>query len=133
MPKDSRGNFHNSIQRAMASDQNAMPAPKARGPRPMVTPRSMGAAPEPDGDESGAAGHLKDFQDAMGGGKAMLIHHDGISPTAHQIDEGGQVSGPHNLENLEQLKQSMDQFFSEEEAEPAEEPDMASGGLKGIY
>ena len=120
MPLDKTGKFHNSIQRAMASDKSAMPAPpapKPRGPRPQVTPRGMGQAPEPDGDESGAAGHLKAYHDAMGGGKAMLVHHDGISATAHQIGEDGAVSGPHDLQNLEELKQSIEQFFSEEEQE----------------
>ena len=117
MPLDKVGRFHGNIGRAMAADKNAMPAPKPKV-RPSLVPRMASAVPpEPDGDESGAAGHLKEYQDAMGGGKAMLVHHDGMNITSHQIGEGGEVEGPHNLENLEQLKQNMDQFFSEEEQE----------------
>ncbi len=118
MPLDKAGKFHGNIGRAIASDKNAMPAPAPRAPRPQVTPRGMGQ-PEPDGDETGAIGHLKSYHDAMGGGKAMLVHHDGIQATAHQIGEDGEVSPPHNFENIEELKQNLETFFSEEEQEPA--------------
>jgi hypothetical protein len=116
MPLDKAGRFHGNIGRAMAADKNQMPAPKPKAPHPQLAAPSMGQ-PEPDGDESGAGEHLKAYHDAMGGGKAMLVHHDGIQATAHNIGEDGEISGPHDLQNLEELKQHMDQFFTEEEQE----------------
>ncbi len=129
MPRDSKGAFHNNIGRAMAADKNSMPAPAAKAPRPMA------AAPEPTGDDgSGAAEHLKAYHDAMGGGKAMLIHHDGINTTSHHIGEDGEVSGPHDHANLEELKSSMDQFLDEEAEEGmSAEHDMATGRIKDVY
>ncbi len=114
MPLDRSGKFHGNVGRAMAADKNAMPAPAAKAPRPMA------AAPMAAQDDgSGAGEHLKAYHDAMGGGKAMLVHHDGINLTSHQIGEDGEVQGPHDHENLDQLKASMDQFLSEEGAEGA--------------
>ena len=133
MPLDKVGRFHGNIGRAMAADKNSMPAPKPKV-RPSLVPRMASAAPpEPDGDESGAAGHLKEYQDAMGGGKAMLVHHDGMNITSHQIGEGGEVEGPHDHSNLEELKAAMDTFLDEEGAEPSAELGMASGDIKDVY
>ncbi len=113
MPKDSRGNFHGNIGRAMAADRNAMPAPAVKPPRQMAA-----APPMASGDDgSGAGEHLKAYHDAMGGGKAMLVHHDGMNITSHQIGEDGEVQGPHDHQNLEELKSAMDKFLDEEAAE----------------
>ncbi len=112
MPLDKSGKFHGSIQRAMASDKNSMPAPKPK-PAPMAA-----APPMASGDDgSGAGEHLKAYHDAMGGGKAMLVHHDGMNITSHQIGEDGEAQGPHDHQNLEELKSAMDKFLDEEAAE----------------
>ncbi len=129
MPKDARGNFHGNIGRAMAADKNAMPAPKAKA-------SAMGAAAPmaPQDDGSGAGEHLKAYHDAMGGGKAMLVHHDGMNITSHQIGEDGEVQGPHDHQNLEELKSAMDQFLDEEANEGmSAEHGMATGDLKDVY
>ncbi len=119
MPLDKSGKFHSNVGRAMGADKNAMPEPKPKAARP-AAPAPMGG-----GDESGAGEHLQAFQDRMGGGKAMLVHHDGINLQSHQIGEDGEVEGPHDHDNLEALKQHMDQFLDEEGAE-------SSAGLGGL-
>jgi hypothetical protein len=44
----------------------------------------------------------------------MHVHHDGGSLTTHHVHEDGQVQGPHDHENIEALKDHMDQFLDEE-------------------
>lgn len=118
MPLDKAGKFHNSIQRAMASDKAGMPpgAPKLKKP-----PAAMAIAEPPP---SPAAEHLRDLQAEMGG-RHMHVHQgpDGAL-TSHQISDGGDVEGPHNHENLDALKESMDQFLEEEGAGEAVETGM---------
>ncbi len=62
-------------------------------------------------------------------GKHMHIHQDGAGEhTSHQASESGGVEGPHNHENIEELKSALDQFFSEEENEPSEAAETKGGG-----
>ena len=129
MPKDARGNFHPSIQRAMAADKSAMPAPKAKAPRaPMAPPMESGH------DEGGAVHeHLKAIHGELGGGKLHLVHHDGINITSHHVGEDGEAQGPHDHANMEALKEHMGRFLDEEGQEPSAEHDMATGRMKDVY
>ncbi len=50
--------------------------------------------------------HHHTHSDGMGGGH-----------TVHTSEHGGEPEGPHDHENLESVKQGMDQFFNEEKGE----------------
>ncbi len=81
----------------------------------------LGAPPEH------AASHaaLSAVHQAAGGGKHVMISkHDDGSITSHHIGDTGEVEGPHDHANLEELKQhlqqileELEQFFTEEETE----------------
>jgi hypothetical protein len=58
--------------------------------------------------------------------KHMHVHHDGEAMTTHHVGEDGMVQGPHDHENLEALKDHMDQFLDEEGHEGEED-----GGYRG--
>ena len=49
--------------------------------------------------------------------KHMHVQHDGVEHVSHHVGEDGEVQGPHSHENMEALKQHMDQFLNEEENE----------------
>jgi hypothetical protein len=51
------------------------------------------------------------------GGKHMHVHSDGYSLRSHGVHEGGEHDGPHDHQNLDELKQHMDQFLGEEQQE----------------
>jgi hypothetical protein len=77
---------------------------------------------EPESEEGGVGSHLKALHGEMGG-KHMHVHaHEG-GFTTHHVGEDGNVEGPHDHENIERLKEHMDQFLSEEEHEPSESED----------
>lgn len=111
MPTDKTGRFHLNPQRAHAADKAAEKPPMHGTEAP-----PMEEAPADSTHEHLAALH------AEKGGKHMHVHHDGMSITSHHVGDDGEVQGPHEHENLEALKQHMDQFFDEEGAEPAPEP-----------
>ena len=51
-------------------------------------------------------------------GKHFHVHQDGGGGhTSHQAAEGGHAEGPHDHENIEALKEHMDQFLNEEAQE----------------
>lgn len=50
-------------------------------------------------------------------GKHVHVHHDGMSMTSHGIHETGEHDGPHDHENIEELKSHLGKFFNEEEHE----------------
>ena len=102
MPMDGKGRFHLNSQ--MASGRDKMEAPT--GGEESMAP---GGVPE----------HLKAMHAEMGG-KHMHVHHDGIMHTSHQIGEDGEVEGPHDHENIEELKSHLGKFFDEEEGEGKE-------------
>lgn len=79
-----------------------------------------GGPKEHDGEESGVKGHLKAMH-AEHGGKHMHVHQHEGGYTTHHVKDDGNVEGPHDHENTEQLKSHMDRFFNEEEHEPASE------------
>jgi hypothetical protein len=115
MPTDKKGKFHMGTQRAMASDKHegGMGAPMSSKGLP---PQEHAAPPEQH--QQAAEGHpihagLRAAH-AGDGGKHMHVSHDGFSLQSHHVGEDGQPQGPHDHENLEALKQHMDQFFSEE-------------------
>lgn len=60
--------------------------------------------------------------------KHMHIQHDGFSATSHGVHEDGQHEGPHDHENIEELKNHLGKFFDEEENEGSED----GGGYGGI-
>ena len=146
MPKDSQNRFHNSTQRAMRADKMAgvgaapKPSPLGGGLKEPEAPGGMGEGGEnthsivahgdctfhsesQDGErvEHPTAGHAAvHFLSRHGeDGKHMAVHSDGFSHTTHQAETGGEAEGPHDHENLEELKSAMDQFLTEEEGEPA--------------
>ena len=53
------------------------------------------------------------------GGMHHMTHHDGMGGgmTTHHAQHGEPAEGPHDHENLESVKQGMDQFFNEEQQE----------------
>lgn len=59
-------------------------------------------------------------------GTHMHIHHSGGSITSHHSKDGEETQGPHDHENIEALKDHMDQFLTEEGNEKGD--DYASGG-----
>jgi hypothetical protein len=67
-------------------------------------------------------------------GKHMHVKHDGMI-SSHHVAHGGGAEGPHDHENIDALKQHMDQFLSEEAAEKggSENEESNEGeGLKGF-
>jgi hypothetical protein len=64
-------------------------------------------------------------------GKHLHIHQDGAGEHhSSQAEDGGKAEGPHDHENLEALKDHMDQFLTEEEHEDGGHED---GGHEGIF
>ena len=55
------------------------------------------------------------------GDMPVMTHHDAASGRHKTVHESGME---HDHENLEALKQHLDQFFSEEQHEPSEEGEM---------
>lgn len=67
--------------------------------------------------------HLKDMHEATGHAHSHIEHHGDGRHTSHHIDASGSVSGPHDHENLEALKDHMGQFLDEEGQEGDEGED----------
>jgi hypothetical protein len=65
--------------------------------------------------------HLRNMHEQTGEAHSHIEHHDDGSHTSHHIDKGGEVHGPHDHANIEELKSAMDQFLNEEGNEPSEE------------
>lgn len=87
--------------------------------------RPSGREEPSEGEAGGVGEHLAALHAKMGG-KHMHVQSDGASYTSHQVGEDGKVEGPHDHENLEVLKEAMNQFFTEEEQE---QPSKESEGL----
>jgi hypothetical protein len=113
MPTDKSGRFHNSTQRAMAADKAAAPAPAPKK-KPSALDTMMAEPPA-----SAEMDHLRDLHAEAGGGKKLIVSRgeDG-SITSHQIGDSGEPEGPHTHEDIEALKEHMDQFFADELGEP---------------
>lgn len=60
--------------------------------------------------------------------KHAHVSHDGFSATSHGVHEDGQHDGPHDHENIEELKNHLGKFFNEEEDEGTHD----DGGYGGI-
>jgi hypothetical protein len=136
VPTDKKGKFHLNIQRAHAADRAG--ETKHTPLHEPGAPKMDGA----DGEhESMAHTTLHDHGDGTfhteghdgervdhphighalmhmaakhSDGKHMHVHHDGEQLTSHHVGEDKEVQGPHDHENLEALKDHMDQFFDEE-------------------
>ena len=119
MPRDQKGNFHNSTQRAIGADKRAgMGKPsKVDEMSPSMDKDPMASEPEPGGVHE----HLAAMHAQMGG-KHMHVHSDGFNHTTHQVGEDGKVEGPHDHENIDALKEHMGKFLDEEAQEPQEAP-----------
>ena len=128
MPKDKSGKFHLNSQRAHAADRAS-----EGGKAPMHSTE----APPMQGAEEHEPGSVHEHLAAMhaeSGGKHMHVHHDGMSFTTHHVGDDGEVQGPHDHQNLEELKAHMDQFFDEEGQEGhSGMHDMATGHPKDVY
>lgn len=153
MPKDSGGKFHLNKQRADASDRSKgsgddKKPPAKSAPAP---PGGMGhgapapAAPAPPAPAAPMAGGMGvqgaapiEHPGATAVGQAaasdpgkhhMLVSSDQLGGvTMHHAGPDGQVSGPHDFQNLEELKASMDQFLTEEQQEGMGQE---MGGMEG--
>ena len=53
-------------------------------------------------------------------GKHIHVHSEGGLHTAHTVDDSGNPDGPHDHQNIEELKNHMDQFLDEEAHEGGE-------------
>lgn len=163
MPLDNKGKFHNSIQRAMASNkaQTGVASREARGARVIAGLGKNGGTEDtasahqngghtihPNGDgtfysvsadgermDHPSAGHAAvHFLSKHGeDGKHMAVSSDGYEHTSHHAESGAEVQGPHSHDNIEALKEHMNQFFDEEAAEKSAEYGMATGRLKDVY
>lgn len=115
MPTDKFGKFHLNSQRAHAAER--------RDEGHMATAERSGSSSEEGTPEH----HLGRLREAMGG-KHMHVHQDEMGGyTSHHVGHDGQIEGPHEHENMEALKDHMDQFF-EEEANEGGEPERDWGG-----
>lgn len=84
------------------------------------------AQPKPEGNleaaEAGAGDHAAIHQHLMeqhqmdGKAHTHVVHNGDGTHTSHHVKDG-QVSGPHDHANLEELKNSFDHFVGEEEGE----------------
>lgn len=112
MPTDKSGKYHFNTQRANAADKFNESKPK------LEPPAAHGDTPAPEAKDDGdVASHLSALH-AASGGKHIHVHDDGLGTiTSHHVGEDGEVQGPHNHENIEALKQHMDQFLNEEGGE----------------
>lgn len=112
MPKDKAGKFHLNKQKAMASDK--MPAK----PSPAPPMDDISAPPMDAGPVASPAHDALVSIHASGGGKHAMVSGDGMGGhQMHTVGEDGQTDGPHDFDNLETLKQALEQFFTEEEQE----------------
>lgn len=96
--------------------------------KPMAKPAPKPMAqPEPQGEEQGGDvtpeihQHLQSVHEQTGKAHTHVEHHGDGTHTSHHISESGEVSGPHDHQNLEELKQAFDQFIGEEGKEDSEE------------
>jgi len=135
MPKDKSGKFHNSTQRAMSADK--MASAKAPSPAPSPVDQMTPALDaDPTGDQPSGAASLAAMHDP--GGKHMHISSDGFGGMrSSRTQDGGEPEGPHDHQNLEELKAAMEQFFNEEENEGAYDEQQDQGGAppsgSGLY
>jgi len=70
--------------------------------------------------------HLQNMHSQTGEAHSHVEHHDDGIHTLHHVDKSGEVHGPHDHENLEELKGHMDKFLDEEGQE-------GEGGEEGGY
>ena len=150
MPKDKAGKFHLNVQRAMGADRMAggdgkRPAPPMGAPKPMS--EHDGAEGEPtmtihrnaDGThhsitaegertEHPHPGHLAAHVAHHHMPEAVHVHHshDGVEHKMHHVGHDGEIAA-HDPQNLEEAKNSLDQFFSEEGHEGGQPADGGGG------
>jgi hypothetical protein len=67
--------------------------------------------------------HLQNMHAQTGEAHSHVEHHGDGTHTLHHVDQAGEMHGPHDHENLEELKGHMDKFLDEEgqEGEGGEE------------
>lgn len=58
--------------------------------------------------------HLRNMHEATGHAHTHVEHHGDGTHTSHHIDEAGQVSGPHEHDSMEALKDHMEQTCGDE-------------------
>ena len=91
-----------------------------RNPR-RPEPKAFAKGKESEGAHVAEGDHMHSAVEAMHAAephsKHMAISHDGFGMKSHGIDESGQHDGPHDHENIEELKSHLGKFFNEEEGE----------------
>ena len=103
-----------SLSRLGRRGAESAPEPKA--------PAHVDTGEQPEGDHMHSAAEA--MHAAEPGSKHMIVSHDGYAYKSHGIKEDGThepEEGAHDHDNIEALKDHMNQFFDEEEKEPSEE------------
>jgi hypothetical protein len=94
---------------------------------PMKPEGDLEAAEAGAGDHAAIHQHLQE-QNAMDGkAHTHVVHNGDGSHTSHHVAAHGEVSGPHDHANLEDLKNSFDHFVGEEENEGHEDGEEHEG------
>ena len=125
MPLDGKGKFHINSQMASSSDklEGTVPAGEGEGKPHELYPHGDGTyhtvSPEGERAEHPHIGHALMHMAAHHepGAKHMHVMSDGMDHTTHHVEEGGEVQGPHDHENIEAVKEHLGKFFDEEEHE----------------
>lgn len=102
MPTDSAGVYRHNDQSARMHSE-----PKER----VLSPK---AESEDPGEDESIHEHLRERHAETGHAHSHIEHHGDGTHTSHHIDAEGETSGPHDHENMEALKDHMDQFLNEE-------------------
>ena len=105
----------------MAESMSRLSNPRRPAPEAAKPHAPAEAVEQPEGDHMHAAAEA--LHAAEPGSKHMVISHDGYGMKSHGIKEDGThepEQGAHDHDNIEALKQHMDQFFDEEAQEPSE-------------
>jgi hypothetical protein len=125
MPLDGKGKFHINSQMASSSDklEGTVPAGEGEGKPHELHAHGDGTyhtvSPEGERTEHPHLGHALMHMAAHHepGAKHMHVMSDGMDHTTHHVENGGEVQGPHDHENIEAVKEHLGKFFDEEEHE----------------
>lgn len=97
----------------------------AKGPA-VAEPEGETEQPEMQPHHEQIHEHLRNMHEQTGEAHSHVEHHEDGSHTSHHVNRGGEVHGPHDHSNIEELKSAMDQFLSEEGGEE-DEPEGKEG------
>ena len=102
----------------MAESLSRLRNPRRPEPEVPKSPANVETGEKPEGDHMHSAAESMHAADP--GSKHMIVSHDGYAYKSHGIKEDGAhepQEGAHDHENIEALKDHMNQFFDEEAQE----------------